>query len=75
MIQDTDVITQFNRLDMRLDNASAMISALYEAEGRDVSSTSSDADADVSNGSSPRLKAGAPVELGMVDNHGDDCNT
>ena len=61
MNQETDVIAQLDRLDINLESGNAMLSALCEEEGLDVSSILSDGHAHASQVSSPCLLAAAPL--------------
>jgi hypothetical protein len=69
MIQDPNIIARFNRLDIKLDNASAMLSALYNTQAVGVSG-----DGYPSRVSSPKPKAADPVELEGLDNDGENCD-
>ncbi len=74
--QDTDIIDQFDRMDMNMDNASAMLQALCEADGLDVSSIINEEDSRPSQMSSPHLTAAAPVgsDESNTDGDGDGCD-
>jgi hypothetical protein len=69
--QRDDVVAQMDRLNINMEKGTAMLSALCEAAGLDVSSILSDVPAHASGASSPQIQAAAPSPSGESHTHGE----
>ena len=68
--QDADVVAQLDRLNINMDRGTAMLSALCEAAGLDVSSILSNVPTHASGTSSPHLNVAAPTHSEGSNNDG-----
>ncbi|KAN0127850.1 hypothetical protein V8E53_014297 [Lactarius tabidus] len=66
-----DVVAQMDRLNINMEKGTAMLSALCEAAGLDVSSILSNVPARASGASSPQIQAAAPSPSGEAHTHGE----
>jgi hypothetical protein len=69
--QRDDVVAQMDRLNTNMKKGTAMLSALCEAAGLDVSSILSDVPARASGALSPQIQAAAPSPSGESHTHGE----
>jgi hypothetical protein len=63
VIQDADLITRLDRMEMEMQRASSMVEALCDAEGIDVTSVSSETQSDVSHVSLSQPTSDIPLPL------------
>jgi hypothetical protein len=69
--QRDDVVAQMGRLNINMEKGTAMLIALCEAVGLDVSSILSDVPAFASGALSPQIQVAAPLPSGESHTHGE----